>query len=132
MLPTMTLSRRIQLARRRVGFSQAALALAVGVQRSAVSHWESERPVRPSAQRLEAIATTTLVHYEWLATGRGPMALSEDLRLDSIAAVDGLLVDDPLELRLLRAFRVSPAKSRVILVELSEQLAKPRGSQGAT
>src|SRR3546814_17382650 len=43
--------------------------------------------------------------FEWLATGRGPMTPSTESLLDSVAAVDALLVDDPQERRLLTAFR---------------------------
>ena len=45
----MTPQQRIRLARRHAGLSQAALAHAVGVQRSAVSHWEAT----PGTWRLE-------------------------------------------------------------------------------
>ena len=37
----MTQQERIRLARRAAGMSQNQLAQAVGVQRSAVSHWEA-------------------------------------------------------------------------------------------
>lgn len=122
----MTLAKRVLLARRHAGLSQSALATAVGVQRSAVSHWESGRGVQPSAKRLEGIAMATQVHYEWLATGRGPIGLSEAILMDMIPAVDALLVDDSLELRMLQAFRDAPFQSRLSLVEIAEQLAKPR------
>ena len=68
----------------------------------------------------------TGVQFEWLATGRGKMALSPDTALDSVAAVDAILVDDPLELRLLAAFRNSPTLAKAPLVELAEQLALQR------
>jgi hypothetical protein len=75
----------------------------------------------------------TGVQFEWLATGRGAMTPSSDALLDSISAVDAVLVDDPQERRLLSAFRDAPAQSRVPLLELAEQLAlqrtgrRPRG-----
>ena len=46
--------------------------------------------------------------------------------MDSIAAADALLVDDPLELRLIGAFRDSPVRARAPLVEVVEQLAQRR------
>jgi len=124
---------RIRLARRNAGLSQAALAAAVGVQRSAVSHWEASPGKSPSAGHLRQLALATGVQFEWLATGRGKMTLSPEVAMDSVAAADALLVDDPVELRLITAFRDSPPRSRVPLVEIAEQLAvhrigRPRGS----
>ncbi len=122
----MTPAQRIRLARRHAGLSQSALAQAVGVQRSAVSHWEATMGKSPSAGHLRELALVTQVQFEWLATGRGRMTLSEDVAMDSVAAVDALLVDDPLELRLLTAFRESPTLARAPLVEVVEQLAVQR------
>lgn len=122
----MTPALRIRLARRHGGLSQAALAAAVGVQRSAVSHWEGNPGKSPSAAHLREIALVTGVQFEWLATGRGRMALSQQVEMDSIATADALLVDDPLELRLLAAFRDSPVRARAPLVEVVEQLAQRR------
>lgn len=132
----MTPELRIRLARRHGGLSQAALATAVGVQRSAVSHWEASPGKSPSAAHLCQLALATGVQFEWLATGRGKMTLSPEVAMDSVAAADALLVDDSLELRLLAAFRDSPPRSRVPLVEIAEQLAvhrigRPRGPRQA-
>jgi len=79
------------------------------------------------------IARITGVQFEWLATGRGKMALTKDAQLDSVATADAMLVEDALELRMLTAFREAPARSRVPLVEVIEQLAaqrtgRPRGA----
>ena len=114
----MTPELRIRLARRHGGLSQAALAAAVGVQRSAVSHWEASPGKTPSASHLRQLALVTGVQFEWLATGRGKMTLSAEVALD---------------LRLLAAFRDSPPRARVPLVEVAEQLAvhrigRPRGT----
>lgn len=131
----MTPQQRIRLARRHCGLSQAALGAAVGVQRSAVGHWESARGKYPSVAHLREIALVTGVQFEWLATGRGNMSLSPDTALDSVAAAEAILVDDLLELRLLAAFREAPARSRAPLVEVVEQLAElrtGRGRSGAT
>jgi transcriptional regulator with XRE-family HTH domain len=118
----MTPAQRIRVARRHCGLSQASLAKLVGVQRSAVSHWEAANEKSPNANHLYEIAIATGISFEWLATGRGAMALSNDVRLDSIAAVDAMLVDDAIELRLIKAFRGATTKSRVALVEIAEQL----------
>ncbi|MFC3814701.1 helix-turn-helix transcriptional regulator [Lysobacter sp. GCM10012299] len=126
----MTPQQRIRLARRHCGLSQAALGAAVGVQRSAVGHWEAARGKYPSVAHLREIAMVTGVQFEWLATGRGTMGLSADTALDSVAAADALLVDDPLELRLLAAFREAPTRSKAPLVEVVEQLAQLRTGRG--
>ncbi|KRA16158.1 hypothetical protein ASE43_12840 [Lysobacter sp. Root983] len=106
--------------------SQAALGSAVGVQRSAVGHWESAQGKFPSVAHLREVALITGVQFEWLATGRGKMNLSADTEMDSVAAADALLVEDPLELRLIVAFRDTPTKSKAPLVEIAEQLAELR------
>ena len=122
----MTPQQRIRLARRHAGLSQAALGAAVGVQRSAVGHWEAARGKFPSVAHLREIALLAGVQFEWLATGRGTMGLSPDTALDSVAAADAMLVEDPLELRLLAAFRAAPTRSKAPLVEVVEQLAELR------
>lgn len=118
-------AQRIRIARRGAGLSQAQLALELGVQRSAVSHWEAQRG-KPSVNHLRQLALLSGVQFEWLATGRGAMMPSGDELLDSVATVDALLVDDPQERRLLAAFRDAPVHSRVPLLELAEQLASQR------
>lgn len=122
----MTPQQRIRLARRHGGMSQTQLAQRVGVQRSAVSHWESANGKHPTVGHLCEIAQVTGVNFEWLATGRGTMSLPDAVRLDSIPAAEAILADDPLELRLLRAFRDASPQARVSLVEIVEQLAGQR------
>ena len=123
--PNSAAAHRIRIARRSAGLSQAQLAAELGVQRSAVSHWEAQRG-KPSVNHLRQLALLTGVQFEWLATGRGPMTPSAESLLDSVAAVDALLVDDPQERRLLTAFRQAAAQARVPLLELAEQLAAQR------
>jgi transcriptional regulator with XRE-family HTH domain len=127
---TLTLTQRIRLSRRHGGISQAALAAHIGVHRSAVSHWESNKPKRPNIGHLLAIAVVTGVQFEWLATGRGTMLLSEQANPDLACAAHAAAVEDPQELELLRAFREAPLQSRPVLVELAQQLARQR--QGRT
>lgn len=122
----MNSQQRIRLARRHAGLSQAALAEAVGVQRSAVSHWEAVQGKSPSMSNLRRVATVTGVQFEWIATGRGRMSLSPDEALDGVSAVDATMVDEPLELRMLTAFRSLPPRSQAPLVELMEQMAELR------
>lgn len=122
----MTPQSRIRLARRHAGLTQEQLACAVCVQRSAVSHWESRQAKNPCVNRLRDIARITGVQFEWLVTGRGGMALCNEVRLESVPTAEALLVEEPIELRLLQAFRDTPPQVRVSLVEIVEQLASHR------
>lgn len=117
---------RTRMARRYAGMSQTDLAARVGVQRSAVSHWERNPARSPSITNMQRIAEVTGVHFEWLATGRGLMSVSEEILLDSVEAAEGLFVDDTLEMRLIRALRGAPATARIALVELAEHLSGSR------
>jgi transcriptional regulator with XRE-family HTH domain len=114
------------MARRIAGYSQSQLAQAVGVQRSAVSHWEAPHGKSPSVAHLREVALATSTHFEWLATGRGEMALSRDAQLDAIATAEAMLVEDPIEFRLLQAFRDAPLRPRMALLEVLETLASQR------
>ncbi len=67
-----TMSDRIRKSRVTAGLSQTQLAIETGVCRSAVAQWEREGGTCPSVQNLARIAVVTQVHFEWLATGRGP------------------------------------------------------------
>ena len=71
----MKFSQRIRRARRSAKLSQEALGKQLGVQRSAVSNWESASKVQPTITNLIAIAVATNTSLEWLATGRGSMLL---------------------------------------------------------
>ena len=122
----MSQQERIRLARRVTGLSQSQLAQAVGVQRSAVSHWEAPMGKNPSVSHLRQIALVTGIQFEWLATGRGEMPLSREVQLDSIATADALLIEDPLEFRLVEAFRAAPLRTRLSLLEVMEELAAQR------
>ena len=125
----MKLSTRIRTARMRARMSQGELAELLGVSRSAVGNWESAKGrVSPSSERLSELALATGVSYEWLATGRGtPLA-----PIDGIPAADAEFVDDPIERRLLQAFRSgSDQFKQAILVVLEAQLPQ-RGRRPPT
>ncbi len=111
---------RIRVARRRAKLSQASLAKAVGVQRSAATQWESSSGKRPTVNHLARIAEVTGVQFEWLATGRGQPTCGVPDPSDDVAAVDGHLVYEPLEVRLLLALRRLPLKLRVMVTEIAE------------
>lgn len=108
---------RIRLARRRCALSQATLARRLGVQRSAVANWEAGAS-NPSSHHLERLACVLDVAHEWLATGRGEMKLPGHGQEAPPATSD--LVNDPVERRLLRAWRNLSAKPQAALLELLE------------
>ena len=112
----MLLNMRIRTARTRAGLSQAQMAGALGVGRSAVANWECADRVSPHSARLAQIALLTQVSHEWLATGRGTPMLNQDY----IPAVDAEMVDDHLERRLLQAYRTAPAAIRHALLRFAE------------
>jgi len=66
------LTLRIRVARQLARRSQAELAQALGIGRSAVANWECGR-AHPSTARLTRLARATGVTFEWLATGQGAM-----------------------------------------------------------
>jgi transcriptional regulator with XRE-family HTH domain len=121
----MRLARRIRKARRRAGLSQHQLAVLLGVGRSSVANWEGEGSIAPPCERLLALASVLGVNFEWLATGRGEHLYLVDP--DETPAADLEVVDDPLELRLLRAFRQAQGREqRRILEAIESRLPKAR------
>lgn len=117
---------RIKMARRHLKLSQNGLAQVIGVHRSAVSQWESPIGKNPTLRNLKKLAELASIQFEWLATGRGTMALSKDVELDSVPTAHALLIDDPLEIRMIEAMRGAANDSRMALVEMAEQLAASR------
>lgn len=69
----MHLPDRIRAARRLKRWSQAELAAQLGVDRSAVGHWERGQGSTPSAARMLALAEVTGVNFAWLTSGLQPM-----------------------------------------------------------
>lgn len=116
----MKLFMRIRVARHNIGLSQDALAKEIGVTRGAVANWECTDGVIPAAGRLGKIAKVTGVSYEWLATGRGQVRLRLDPCNPANLATDADLMNDPVERRLLAAFRATPARSQKIILEMIE------------
>ena len=121
----MKFSQRIRRARRSAKLSQEALGKQLGVQRSAVSNWESASKVQPTITNLIAIAVATNTSLEWLATGRGSMLLGDDLQIE-VPALDGELTETPQERQLLTLFRKASHRGQSILMELAEELVSPQ------
>lgn len=118
-----SLALRIRQSRRSRALSQAALAARIGVARSAVAQWERANGSRPTTEHLEQIALETLTSYEWLATGRGAMALPSSDG-DTPALLLDVYAHDELEERPLNGFRCMSYLERSRLVELLEALTR--------
>lgn len=126
----MQLAQRIRLARRKAKLSQEALAKLLGLQRSAVSNWESANPAQPAIANLIAVAKAANVSLDWLATGKGSMHTGHDPYQD-VLAIDVEFTDTPHERDLLRAFRAMSHRSQIVFMELAEELVSTRGARRA-
>ncbi|WP_447731074.1 helix-turn-helix domain-containing protein [Pseudoxanthomonas suwonensis] len=115
---------RIRLARRQAQLSQQALGKQLGVQRSAVSNWESNN-ARPSMEHLVAIAEATNASVDWLATGHGRMQPDYDPK-DEILAADVDIIESPIERELLERFRQAPQRTQGVILSLMEVLVPVR------
>lgn len=73
----MTIAQRIRTARTGAGLTQAQMADALGVTRSACSQWESPAGTTPQPAHISVLARVLGVSYEWLATGRVPAGVAE-------------------------------------------------------
>jgi len=112
------LSSRIRHARRLTNLSQAGLAKAVHVGPSAAAQWELPSGTSPTIDHLIEIAVLSGVAFEWLATGRGPVALSGH----EAPAIDASsFATDQIEDRLLTAFRRVPSRRRDTFVRWMEE-----------
>jgi transcriptional regulator with XRE-family HTH domain len=113
---------RIRQCRRLAGWSQAGLATATGVRRSAVAQWEkASHGTSPSIGHLVDIALATGVSFEWLATGRGPMRL-DGLDLTPTALTQDFAMDE-LESRVLSSVRRLSRRNREIACRILEIMA---------
>jgi transcriptional regulator with XRE-family HTH domain len=100
-----TIGSRIRDVRREHGWTQQDLAESVGVSRSAVAQWETDRAgqVRDNLSR---IAEALGVSPEYLLIGREPQASTSD------------------ELALLRLYREASPDDRQLLLRTARRLAK--------
>lgn len=118
----MSISARIQQARKAAGLSQARLAELLGVTRSACSQWESAGGTAPRQKRLEQLAGLLGVSYEWLATGRKSREETTAylVREEGRSAYHPTLAADEEEL--LKFYRALPAKKRKAWLEFLRSL----------
>ena len=110
----MSVGERIASLRRERGISQAGLAAATGVSRSAVAQWETDRAGQVSGN-LSRIAKALDVSVEVLlhgAAARGPEGLRGD------------------ELALLRLYRVCGPNEQAEMLRVARRLARQAGEPG--
>ena len=119
------LASRIRQARRRAVMSQAELAAATGVHRSAVAQWERHNGCRPTSLNLSRIAIETGAHFEWLATGRGRMlAVEADAGEESAALILRVHAHCEIEERVLLALRKLEYWQAIVIAEMVEALGR--------
>ena len=112
---------RIRQARRGAELSQAEMAVAVGVARSAVAQWERKDGAKPTTDNMAKIAMATAVSFEWLATGRGGRWIGGDD--ETPAMMLNFYAQCGLEERLLVAFRSLRSAEQQPLVDLVEAMS---------
>ena len=103
------LATRLREARTKAGLTQAGLAEALGVSRSAVAQWETGRAGQIRANLL-ALAAALGVSATWLLEGGGP---------DGTAAAE-----DSTELALLRLYRSLRPDDRQLLLHTALRLSR--------
>ena len=100
---------RIRIARLARGLTQADLAAGVGVSRSAVAQWETERSgqVRGNLSRIAAVLGVSVGHL-----------------LDGLEAGAEPVADNATELALLRLYRTCNEDDRAFLLRTAAHLAR--------
>lgn len=74
----MNLASRLKQARKSKGYTQAALASAIGVSRGVISNIEYEK-TEPQALVIRAICDVLQIDKNWLVSGRGQMESNSNL-----------------------------------------------------
>ena len=101
---------RIRAARQVAGLTQAELAATVGVSRSAVAQWETERAGQVGGN-LARISEILRVSAEHLLRGTLP-------------SEGGAVAEDATELALLRLYRGCSGEDRQILLRMASRFAR--------
>jgi transcriptional regulator with XRE-family HTH domain len=104
---------RIRAARERTGLTQAALALKVGVTRSAVAQWETGRAGQVGAH-LAQIAAVLGVGIEHLMLGGSERMLAREFGAQALTGD---------EMAMLRLYRACSADDRAILQRMARSLS---------
>jgi transcriptional regulator with XRE-family HTH domain len=118
-MDTQAIGARIRAARERSGLTQAALALRIGVTRSAVAQWETGRAGQVGGN-LALIASVLGVGVEHLLLGEAAASVAAEL-----GWLDGMAGD---ELALIRLYRECSADDRALLLKFARRLVTSRES----
>lgn len=117
-----SMAERIRRARRTSGLTQAQLAAAVGVKRSAVAQWEQRHGTSPNTLHLSLIAQCANVMFEWLATGRGRMRL--DGNEFEMALVTADFARDSYETQVLQLLRQATPQRKKLACEVLQLIVR--------
>lgn len=112
------LHERIREARGLTGLSQEALAIELGVSRSAVAQWEMHPGgTAPAVENLIALARRSGMAFEYLATGRGERIAGEPILNVAEESTPYRQLSEQ-QRRLLECFDALSARQRAGLLEL--------------
>lgn len=92
-----------------MGVSQEEFAAMLEVSRGAVAQWEMEKGTSPSVKNLEQVAIKSGLHFEWIATGRGPQAFGDPV-INEAAAPYGVELSDEEKQVVAAMRRMKPAQ----------------------
>jgi transcriptional regulator with XRE-family HTH domain len=73
----MSIGDQIRLLRQREMLSQDDLAQQLGVTRTAVTHWESQRDSIPSQRNIDKLCRYFKVSHDWLINGKAELEVSD-------------------------------------------------------
>lgn len=111
-----TMGDRIKALREDKGWSQADLARRVGVERAAVSYWESGQTKELKGKNLDAVCRELECRSAWLITGKGPRQEPREVTEDT-----ALYLTEKQRLLLDYIKRMSEAEQEHYLREFSEK-----------
>lgn len=103
---------RIRQARQTAGMTQVELAQAVGVSRSAIAQWETDRSGQVGVN-LARLAVVLSVSPTYLLNG-------------TVGPDGGGTAETPQEMALLRLYREMPDEDRQVLLRLAIRLARAK------
>jgi len=115
----MNIGKRIQNARKSRELSRIQLANKVGVSPGGCGHWERNLNT-PSVKNIAKLAVILNVSFEWLATGRGEMAYSNEGR--DLLREEGDRFTPKDELKLIREYHQLSIKKRELVANLVSYL----------
>lgn len=122
---------RLRKARRHAGLTQGDIAVAAGVSRNAVTHWEHPEGTRPTLSHLSCVAQVTGVAFEWLCTGRGRMRFQAEGDREEAGVILRYCAQDETEERILLGLRRLTYSQVLAIAELVAALADdPQAAQG--